>query len=181
MKERIRNLLIAGLKATEVATIVGCSPSYIAQLMKEEEFIQSVEAGKIAAQTEKTEEDHLDTRYQNLEHKIITSIEGSLDEASLGEKVRALETINKRSDAIARRKLPVPTGTTLTVNNNYVSLAMPQQAMKHMGPVVEVNTKQEVIAIDGKALAPMSSDGVKGLFERLKARNDEDKQMLAEM
>ena len=66
MKNRIKNLLINGFKASEITSIVGCSPGYIAQLIKDDEFKASVEEGKLAAQAERTEDEHIDTRYQSL-------------------------------------------------------------------------------------------------------------------
>lgn len=179
MKNRIRNLLINGLTASEICTIVSCSPSYVSQLLKEEEFRKEVEAGKIAAQEQRSEEDHIDTRYQNVEHKILTSIEGSLEEASLGEKVRALEMIQKRQDSKFMRKNPAPeAGTSITMN--VVSLQLPNQAARQQLPLVQMNSDSEIVAIDGKVLAPMSSDGVKSLFQRIGEAKQSAQQLLSE-
>lgn len=179
MKDRIRNLLISGLKPSEIASIVGCTPSYVSQLLADAEFKASVQEGIIAAQAEKTEEDHIDNRYQNLEHKILSSVEESLSEASLMEKVRALEMINKRQDSRHARKNPAPTGPI--VNVNVVSLALPQQALLHRAPIVQMNGNKEIVAIDNQPLAPLSSDGVKNLFAQITASKQEAAAVLAEI
>jgi hypothetical protein len=166
MKNRIKELLINGLKASEIVPIVGCSPSYISQLSKDPEFIAEIEAGRIAAQAEKKEEDHLDTRYQNLEHKLITSLEEKLPEASFGEVIRAVEIMNRRADAKHAKKNPALTGPSINVN--VVSLALPGHAMQQATPVVAMNENKEIIAINGRMLAPMSSDGVKNIFAQIK-------------
>jgi len=86
MKERILKLLINGLKASEVASIVGCSQAYISQLLKEDSFREQLQQGLLAAQTERSEEEHIEAKYQNLEYKILGSIEEGLGDASLGRE-----------------------------------------------------------------------------------------------
>lgn len=165
MRERIKKLLIGGLKASEIVSIVGCSPSYISQLLHEEDFRNEVEAGMIADQGEKKEEEHLDVRYQNTEHKLLTAMEASLVEASLSEISRALEVVGKRRDMRKQGLAPAPAGTTFV--QNVISLTLPAHAIQNHQPVVSLNNMQEIIAIDAKPLAPMSSIGVKNMFEQL--------------
>ncbi len=162
MKDRIKSLLINGLVPSEIATVVGCSPSYVSQLCRDEEFKKDVETGKLAIQNEKTEEDHIDTRYQNLEHKLITAAEGAMAEASLGEIGRFLDTINKRKDSIHARKHPV--GNQPAIQVNVVQLALPDHTVQAVNHKVTLNEKNEIIEIGGRALAPMSADAVKNLF-----------------
>lgn len=180
MKERIKNLLINGLKASEITSIVGCSPGYIAQLIKDDEFKAAVEAGKLAAQAERTEEDHIDTRYQTLEHKILTSVEDGLAEASLSEKVRALEVIHKRQDAKYVRKNPAQQQNP-AIQLNVVSLQLPNHAIQQHQPVIQMNAQSEIVAIDSMHLAPMSSDGVKNLFAQITAARSDQKAIVAEI
>ena len=180
MKDRIRNLLINGLQPSEIAGIVGCSPSYISQLVKDPAYAESVQNGKIAAQIERTEDDHIDTRYQNLEHKVISSIEDGLCEASLGEKVRALEILHKRQHDKHVRKNPLPVGT-LTINNNVVSLSLPNHAVARIAPAVEMNNSNEIVAIEGRPLAPMSALGVKNLFAQIIEAKQEQQAVLQEI
>ena len=162
MKERIKQLLINGFKPSEIVDIVGCSPSYISQLLHDEDFKKEVEAQKVIAQAEKTEEDHLDVKYQGLEHDLIKAARQALPEASLAEISRALETIHKREQLRFARKHPI--SPSPAVNVHIVSLALPAHALESHVPTVEMNEKQEIIAINGRALAPMSSDGVKNIF-----------------
>jgi len=178
MKERILKLLINGLKASEVASIVGCSQAYISQLLKEDSFREQLQQGLLAAQTERSEEEHIEAKYQNLEYKILGSIEEGLGDASLGEKVRALEAINKRSDARFARKNPVQQNPQLQVN--VVSLQLPNHAMVKPQPVVQMNSQSEIVAIDNMHLAPMSADGVKNLFQQITAVKNNPQAILEE-
>lgn len=169
MRERIMKLLIGGLKASEIISIVGCTPAYISQLLSDPDFRQEVEAGMMLAATEKKEEDHIDTRYQNTEHKLLTAMEASLvsGEASLGEISRALEVVGKRREA--KRIALQPASNVSPTQINIISLTLPTHAIPNHRPVVELNNQQEIIAIDAKPLAPMSSNGVKNLFEKMAA------------
>ena len=179
MKERILKLLINGLKAAEVASIVGCSQAYISQLLKDNNFREELRQGMMLVQAERTEEEHIEAKYQNLEYKILGSIEESLGEASLGEKVRALEAINKRSDARHARRNPIPQGPQLQLN--VVSLQLPQHAMAKIEPVIQMNSQSEIVAIDNMHLAPMSADGVKNLFEQITQAKRDPQAILAEI
>lgn len=173
MKERIKNLLIGGMKASEISSVVGCSPSYISQLVASVEFKKSVEDGVMAAASERKEEDHLDIRYQNTEHKLITAMEQTLGEASLGEITRALEVVGRRREAKRASVIPASPGVTI---HNVVSLVLPAHALKEQ-PIVSLNGNREIIAIDAQPLAPMSSTGVKNLFEQMRVTKTTDAEL----
>lgn len=166
MRERIKNLLIGGMRASEIASVVGCSPSYVSQLVKDPEFRKAVEDGTMAAASERKEEEHLDIRYQNTEHKLITAMENTMVDASLGEITRALEVVARRREA--KRAVAIPASNGVTIHN-VVSLMLPSHAVQNHSPVVSLNGNKEIIAIDAQPLAPMSSTGVKNLFEQLRS------------
>lgn len=170
MKDRIKNLLAGGMKAVDVASTVGCTPAYISQLWANEEFRKEVEALATANAQEKTEDEHLDTRYVNLEHKLLTNIEKEADNAEFPQLVRALETIAKRSEARARAKVPAIAANNNTTNIHITQIALPAHAMQLPAPVVQTNELNEIVAIDNRPLAPMSSTGVKNIFAQMKER-----------
>lgn len=171
MKDRIKQLLIGGLRASEVASIVGCTPAYISQLMANNEFKKEVEAARILSNESKTEDQHIEQRYQNLEHQLITSIGEDLPNAEFGQKLRALDIVGRRYDE--RRKLRIPTPNPSSASgphtNNYtlINIGLPDHMMPQAVPVVEMNENKEILAIDNKPLAPMSADGVKNIFAQI--------------
>lgn len=171
MKDRIKNLLASGMKPVDVCSVVGCSPAYVSQLLKDEDFKKSVEDHMIAQQSEKTEEEHLDTKYQTVEQKLLISIEQGIADADFKEKLRALEVVAKRQNERSKIKMPAPAlphGGGTSVNLHITQIALPAHAHQN-APVVTLNEKNEIIAIDNKPLAPMSSTGVKGAFEKIMA------------
>jgi hypothetical protein len=183
VKERVLNLLAAGLPASEVATVIGCSPSYISQLSKEPDFAEALKNRIIAANEESDEQKQLDKRYETTEHLLLNAVKDKIPEASMGEVIRALEVIDKRKDSSHKRKNPGlvnPIGPA--VNVNIVQLALPQQVLKTIPQaVVQTNSQNEIVAIDGRALAPMSSDGVKNLFSQIQNVRNESAQIAAEI
>ena len=180
MKNRILALLINGLKASEIVGIVGCTPSYISQLANDPEFKEQVEAGKLMAAAERTEEDHIDARYQTLEHKLLTSMEDAMIGAELPAITQALSVLHKRTDMRHTRKNPVAPAAGIHVN--IVSLQLPAHAIAQGKAMVTLNTNNEIIAIDNKPLAPMSSTGVKALFvEKMAAKSVQDQLILQEI
>jgi hypothetical protein len=177
LRDRIKNLIISGLKPSEITSIVGCSPSYISQLLADSEFKAAVQEGIIANAEKNTEAEHLDNRYETIEHRLLSSIEDKIPEASMGEVVKALETINKRKDDQYKRKNPVTPGPAIQLN--VVSLALPAQALRTISqPTVQLNGQNEIVAIEGRHLAPMSSDGVKNLFAQIK---EQEQKVIAEL
>lgn len=180
MKERIKNLLAGGMKQVDVASVVGCTPAYVAQLLKDEEFKQEVQELAIANAQQATEEEHIDRRYVNLEHKVLTAIESEIGNAEFPHLLRALETVTKRQSERRREKMPAaqnPSNVQIHVTN----IALPLHALQAPTPVVQVNQQNEIIAIDNKPLAPMSADGVKNIFAQMKERKEQDKNQIREI
>ena len=162
MKERIKAYLADGLTGAQVATILGCSPSYISQLLKNEDFKLEVEAALVANQ--KPADEVLETRYVSLEHAIVKRMQEELPGAELPHLTKALEAVTKSNDSRFKRKHPAlmtPGSSTVQIANIY----LPQHALP--APVMTLNEKSEVVAIDNRPLAPMSAAGVKNLFEQM--------------
>lgn len=173
MKDRIKKLLANGLKASEVAAIVGCSPSYIAQLLKDENFKKEVEILLMENQTANSENEHFAKRYERVEHKILNRMEDALETAELPQLTRALEVIGKRRDEALRPSHLVPANPLGVgqINNqtniHITQIALPAHAVPKAIPTIQRNEQNEIIAINNKALAPMSSAGVKNIFNQM--------------
>lgn len=169
MKERILAYLIDGVKASQISTIVGCSPSYISQLLADPSFKEEVEKGRIA--NAKPADEVLETRYEALEHTIVSRIHEELATAELPALTRALDSVVRARDTRHQRKNPVLQQAGIQVN--VVSLQLPAHALPRNAPAVVLNEQREIIAIDNKPLAPMSSEGVKSLFSQIKEKKEQ--------
>ena len=167
MKDRIIHYLAAGLQASNIATIVGCSPAYISQLLGDPDFKAQVEAkmldGSVEADTT------LDVKYESMEHGILKQMQATLAQAEFPHLTKALETIGKNQDLRAKRKNPALREPSQLVQ--VVQINIPQHAIA--APVMALNSNSEVVAIDNKPLAPMSAEGIKNLFAQRVAANSE--------
>lgn len=166
MKNRIMRYLADGVKPANISTIVGCKPSYISQLLADEDF--QAQLAELIEQTQAEpdiEEKSLTSKYVTMEHKLLASMEGALADAKLSEITRALEVVAKRQIDTKALNRPAPQTTNVTM----VSLTLPATSRIHV-PQVVMNETQEVVAIGNDVLAPMSSEGVKSMFQQLKER-----------
>lgn len=171
--ERAASYLAAGCTGAQVANIMGCSPGYIVQLMGKEEFKVLVERKKAenGGEVEKEEQD-IQRKYLGLEHQLIKAMGDALPNAELPAITRALEVVATRQEKAAVRKLPAghpAHGGNRVGNMVVVQLSIPGHAIPEMKPVIQVNEKNEVVAIDSKPMAPMSSSAVEKMFKSKKA------------
>jgi len=169
-KERAATYLGNGVKPGEVARIMGCSPGYLSQLINgDEEFQLLVKKHQTALDgDEAAEEKSIHLKYVGLEHRLIDAIGDSIANAELRDQIVALKVVADRQDKVATRKMPRTEpggGNGMSVT---VQLMLPQHAIPQQ-PVVVLNSKSEVVSIDDKPMAPMSSDGVAKMFKANKA------------
>jgi len=165
MKDKILNYLANGLTASQVATLVGCSPGYISQLLATPEF--KIELKARILDNPVTPDDKLDDKYTAAEHSLISAVVDAIPGAELPAISRALETVAKIRHDRYTRKNPTPTGPLVSMN--FVQLTLPNHAIRE-APVIHMNEKSEIIAINNKPMAPLASDAVKNLFERMKSK-----------
>lgn len=170
-KERAASYLASGCSQGQVASIMGCSPGYIVSLLKEEGFQKLVEQKKAQNDgSEEKEQESIQSKYTGLEHQLIKAMGDALGNAELPAITRALEVVATRQEKAAVRRLPAghPANGQRVGNTVVVQLMLPGHAIPQQ-PVVEYNGKNEVVAIDGKSMAPMSSNAVEKLFKARRA------------
>lgn len=166
MKNRILDYLAAGVKPAQAASIVGCSPGYVSQLCKEESFRKELEE-RIKSKPADAAETDIDTKYQSLEHSLLRAMEDALPGAELPAITRALETVARvRTMKFAQRNPIQMTNPLGPTNLTVISVSLPAHALPP--PAIEVNSQGEILAINHKPLAPLSSDNVKNLFEQMR-------------
>lgn len=168
--DRVATLISSGLKATEVATIVGCSPARISQLISSDESFQLMLKGKEAeVMKEDAEDEALSLKYTAMEHQLLKQMSESLLNAELRDVTSALRVVAERQEKMkARTLLAKNPGLLGSGNNNtynVVSISLPSHALPQ--PKMVMNSQMEVIAIGEQSLAPMGSQAVTDLFKRM--------------
>ena len=160
--ERITTLLASGLKPSNVASIVGCSPARISQLSADPHF-QDLLAAKVAeAEESDVEEKTITAKYIAAEHILLNQIIDMAPVSELRDVTAALRVVAERQEKAKTRLNPVQ-GTTII--NQTVQIAVPS----HTLPEIYLTKELEVISVNTLNLAPLTSEGVTNLFKNLKA------------
>ena len=160
-KERIAQLLSNGVPATDIASIVGCSPTYLAALKEDEEFRGFVAFYQDMSQQEASvqeEDERLDDKYVALENKLVKQLSDDVGMMEPAQAIRLLQNVSDRNDK--RRGMGhVGTGGAGAV---HVTINVPPAAVEQR-PGFTISAQKEVVAVGDRALAPMSMEGVAAL------------------
>lgn len=148
-RERALQLLgKANLSNEVVASTLGCDPSYISQLMSEEDFREKVTAMRALALTANTERD---AKADAIEDRILDRLQEQIEYI-----VRPSELLNAYRVVNAARRRGVASGEAQVINNNVVNLVLPgvvtsQFKTNGMNEVVEVS-ERPLITINSNTL-----------------------------
>lgn len=166
-RERIATLLAADIPSSGVATIVGLSPGRISQIMKEEGFELAVEAKRAESKDKDVEEVSLSGKYLAAEHALLKQVIDMAPTAELRDATAALRVVAERQERAKTRMNPIVHAAP--VYNTVVQLQLPQHAV----PELRFSSAKEVIAIENRNLAPLSSSGVLNLFKGMEGNQNE--------
>jgi hypothetical protein len=144
-KEQIRDLLGSGLSNEIVATAVGCNPSYISQLMSEEEFAAEVVALRSANLTANNKRDR---SIDSIEDNIIERLADAVNSGTIYKPRELLQAFAVLNRAVRRG---VPAHESLTINNKVVTLSIPTAVVQNF----TVNTQGEVVEVEGQTMVTM--------------------------
>lgn len=169
---RIATLLASGLKATQVSSIIGVSPARIAQIQTSQEFIPIYEEKLAEAQKKDVEQAAIDAKYLSAEHLILDHVVQALPHADLREATQALKIVAERQDRASTRRNPIHASTV--VHQNIVQLNLPTHAL----PEIVISAANEVMDVNGKNMAPLTSQGVESLFKSMKEKKHEQGRIL---
>lgn len=164
--ERVSSLLASGLKPTQVATIIGCTPARISQLLQEEDF-KLLLSSKIAVyDAEATEETSLSAKYHAAEHALIAQVMDLAPASELKDITAALRVIGERQEKMKTRTLLA--GMPQQLQQVIVAISLPAHALA--APTVQRTAQNEIISIGDNTIAPLSSTAVTNLFTKLKGK-----------
>lgn len=167
--DRLATLLASGLKPANVASIIGCSPARISQIAKEsEEFRNLVALKELEFQKDDVEETALSAKYHAAEHQLLDQVLAMAPVSELRDVTNALRVVAERQDKAKTRQNPAIQGQV--VLNQVIQIAIPM----HTLPEIAMTREREVIAIDNRNLAPLTSTGVTNLFQSLKKEKENE-------
>lgn len=163
LKGKIQHYLVQGYRPSEVASMAGCSPAYVSQLLADANFKKQVEERMLEGSS-KPEDEQLDEKMEAFEHAAIAALKNNLPEASFRDTLAALDKVSAIRDKRKQAKNPIP--------STQVGIAIINLPSQHLGalqaPAVQMNSQREIVQIGGTNLAPLSGQGVKDLFAKLR-------------
>lgn len=149
-KEKVKELLGMGLPNETVASAVGCEPSYISQLMSDENFSEEVVALRTASLMEANKQD-----------KSLAAIEGKLTEKlatmiEAGQFYKPQDVLRAFTVVNAAKRRGIPATDTPNQRAAVVPLQLPAVVMQKF----VVNVNGEVVEANGQTLVTMQSDAL---------------------
>lgn len=150
-RDQVRDLLGQGLANEIVAAAVGCSPSYITQLLADETFSSEVTALRISKLSKANARDD---RLGAIEDKLINNLENAVDTRQIHKPqdiLRAFQVVNMAK----RRGVESGIGEN-RLNGGVVNLTLPVTVINAVQ--IRTNSANEVIEVDGKSLLTIAPE-----------------------
>jgi hypothetical protein len=170
LRAKAIKLLGQGLTQGVVAGCLGCTDSYISQLMSEPDFKQAVQEIRIASLQESTQRDN---RINALEDKMISMVERTVTENPFAfkkglDQVRALQMVN----GLKRRGIAPDQDGNLQPDIKTVNITLPVYIVnKYMtagaSEHITMNAQNEVLIAGEQKLVTMQSGTLKQKFGTL--------------
>lgn len=155
MKDKVIDLLIAGVQNKNIAEAVGCDPSYVSQVAEEaREQIAEARAGKSVAHIEH------DETIDSVENKVLKRLERTVD--TITDPIKLAVVFSKLNAAHRRSNthLPqTPTGTTVTIE-------LPEIAQV----AIRVSSNNQVVEVAGRSMLPMQANQVNAMLAAQKSK-----------
>lgn len=177
-QDRIAGLLVQGMKPAMVASIVGCDPSYISQLLKDEAFLYHLqELNKELENGESVEDASPEDRKQETlfladkmlaaEHHALDKILKEMPYLSGRDAIVALDVIGKRKDATLAQafgpKGILPSTPTVAGHTTVqVTLTVPNICI----PELTLSSNNEIISIGERSVAAMPTATLKQMLAK---------------
>jgi hypothetical protein len=162
-QDKIKELLGTGLSNEVVASSIGVHPSYISQLMSDEDFYNSVielRTKNLAAHTVR------DRNLDGIEDTLIKKMSEMLDSGMVYKPHDILKFFQVLNNA--KRRGVTPAEATV-VNNTVVNLSLPPIVQKQFS--FKTNSANEVVEVEGQTMITMPAAH---LLESLIENNTED-------
>lgn len=149
-------LLAQGVSPGTVANTLGVTPSYISQLMAEEDFASAVQAQRVATSTEDL---RYDKKLSVIEEAYLDRLEEKMTFANFNQTLGAFRVLN-----LAKRRREASQEQSGISMSQVVHLTLPAIVI----PQFQVNSNNEIVEVEGQT---MISATPKGLDEIMAAKS----------
>lgn len=156
MKDKILELLGAGLTQVQVSHAVGVDESYISQLMSDEDFVAAVQELRSKKAGDLVEHDG---RIDTLEQAALTRISEAIPFMKPMDALKTFHTLNN-----AKRKTGLNHGVQQTPSQIAV-LQLPENATV----IFQLSTDNQVVSVAGRSVATLPSANVTSMLRKKQA------------
>lgn len=161
LDSRILTLLGAGVSPSHVAASLGCTESYISQLMSSEEFKSEVTTLRFENLQKHNERD---SKYDSLEDKLLEKLEDNLPLMH-----RPMEILKSIQIVNAAKRRGTSTPEAILEKQAVVQLVMPSVVVQKF----TTNIQNQVIQTGNQQLLTMQSGTLASKLKEVKGENDE--------
>lgn len=164
-KDQVKKLLGSGLPAETVASAVGCDPSYVSQLLGDDDFAAEVATLRSQALMSHTARDNT---ANEIEQSLLNKIKEAVDQHLIfkpKDLLHAYAVINKAVRRGAHSPTSLPAQTTV------VQIALPVVTARQF----VTNKVGEVIEADGQSLVTMPARDLLTSLSKQRGQPGEDK------
>lgn len=160
---KLLSFLAAGVAPSIAASATGCDPSYVSQLLENEQFKE--ELYKLSAKELEADLAH-DSTIESVEAKALKAIEDKLPFVrSAAEAAKIFSILNN-----AKKRATVPANPMDAGGLSTVTFTLPRAALRSIE--LKMNPQQQVIEVEGRTMAPLPSNQLPAILaSRLAAAN----------
>lgn len=164
--DRIASMLVSGIRPASIAQVVGVSPSYISNLLANEDFkLHLHELSEELSEESTTEVEEAKIYTDSLaaaEHTILKHLIDRLPYMADNHAIAALSTVGARRDSMHRVQTPTlgyqaAAGATIRM----VEITIPAAA----APDLVIGKNNEVVSIGSRAVTPMPTASLQALMD----------------
>lgn len=168
MSAQALNLVLAGASRSQILSVTGMTPEALDALLADPAFVEQARALKSAKL-----EDDIESKYGKLEDAALKQVHeqvsaGYYDASSL---CKVLETVS-RARSLRRQTHTLPNNGHFTNPTLGVSVTVPI----FLNSQVTLDSNRQVVAVDGRNMAPLQSEQVHSLFARIEKEQNHGNQ-----
>jgi hypothetical protein len=166
VRGQIKNLILAGTSKADILKIVGCSEEFVNELLADKDFVDEVKQArldKIDLETEK--------EYAHLENLTLQKVKSNLDYYDAGALCKVLETVSRARVSRATQRAQTRENAANHFGNPTVGIAVTVPVFLGNSQVL-LDSKKQVVAINGRNMAALPTDQVQALFNSLDSEKE---------
>lgn len=158
MRDKLKELLGRGISGAVAASAVGCSESYVSQLLAEAEFAAEVSALKLLHVTKDTQRND---KIDNLKDKLLDQLEKA---AQFAYKPGEVLTAAKALQALSTTRSGNETAAAQQVQSQIVQVVLPTVTAASFTR----NSLNEVVEVNGRSMATLTPAALKTIINQSK-------------